>query len=203
MHKLFRQPLYLKLYFMEKLISFIRNKVELPDEQLNSICSKFKHQVIPKNRFVIQKGQIVSHYYFIESGGFIIYAKEHGVQHTRYFAFENEFIADIARIKTHERSQEYIQTLEETSLYLISHEDMEALYVQYPVWQTFGRLVWEESFCNVLKSIHQFQTLTAKERYLELVKRSNLINRVPLKDLSLFLGITPSSLSRIRKEITL
>ena len=79
---------------------------------------------------------------------------------------------------------------------------METLYNRFPLWQKFGRLLWEDAFASVLYGIHNFQTLTAKERYLDLLKRSDLIFRVPLKDLSLFLGITPQSLSRIRKEIS-
>jgi hypothetical protein len=79
---------------------------------------------------------------------------------------------------------------------------MEILYDRFPSWQKFGRLVWEDAFASVLYGIHNFQTLTAKERYLDLLKRSDLVFRVPLKDLSLFLGITPQSLSRIRKEIS-
>ncbi len=79
---------------------------------------------------------------------------------------------------------------------------MENLYERFPKWQKFGRLIWEESFSSVLNGVHSFQSQTAKERYLDLLQRSKAINRVSLKDLSPFLGITPSSLSRIRKEIS-
>lgn len=187
---------------MEKLIKYINGYVTLEKEELDIILSFFKRKILEKDKFIIKKEQIVTDYYFIVSGGVIIYDIEDEIQYTRYFAFENEFIGDIVKIKEKKRSKSYIKALEKTELFSISHTDMEMLYDRFPLWQKFGRLLWEDAFASVLYGIHNFQTLTAKERYLDLLKRSDLIFRVPLKDLSLFLGITPQSLSRIRKEIS-
>ncbi|WP_431167004.1 Crp/Fnr family transcriptional regulator [Tenacibaculum halocynthiae] len=187
---------------MEKLIKYINNYVSMEKEELEIVLSFFKEKKVSKDKFVIKKEQVVTDYYFVASGGLIIYDIIEEVQYTRYFAFENEFIADVAKIKKRERSGSYIRAIEDTELFSISFQDMEALYDKFPLWQKFGRLLWEDAFASVLYGIHNFQTLTAKERYLDLLKRSDLIFRVPLKDLSLFLGITPQSFSRIRKEIS-
>ncbi|WP_299123314.1 hypothetical protein [uncultured Tenacibaculum sp.] len=187
---------------MEKLVKYISKYVTLEKEELEVILSFFKRKTLLKDKFIMKKEQVVTDYYFIASGGLIIYDVEEGVQYTRYFTFENELIADISKIKSKKRSKSYIKAIENTELYSISYNDMEMLYDRFPIWQKFGRLVWEDAFTSVLYGIHNFQTLTAKERYLDLLKRSDLIFRVPLKDLSLFLGITPQSLSRIRKEIS-
>lgn len=187
---------------MDKLIKYINGYVTLNTEELAVILSFFKRRVLEKDKFIIKKEQVVTDYYFIVSGGVIIYDIEDDIQYTRYFAFENEFIGDIVKIKEKKRSNSYIKAIEKTELFSISHTDMEMLYDRFPLWQKFGRLLWEDAFASVLYGIHNFQTLTAKERYLDLLKRSDLIFRVPLKDLSLFLGITPQSLSRIRKEIS-
>ncbi|CAM1348223.1 MULTISPECIES: Crp/Fnr family transcriptional regulator [Tenacibaculum] len=187
---------------MEKLIKYINNYVSMEKEELEIVLSFFKEKKVSKDKFVIKKEQVVTDYYFVASGGLIIYDIIEEIQYTRYFAFENEFIADVAKIKKRERSGSYIRAIEDTELFSISFQDMEALYDKFPLWQKFGRLLWEDAFASVLYGIHNFQTLTAKERYLDLLKRSDLIFRVPLKDLSLFLGITPQSLSRIRKEIS-
>ena len=187
---------------MEKLIAYIQHYVDINKEELATILASFECRVVKKNAFVLKKEQVVTDYYFIASGGLIIYDVKQEIQATRYFAFENEFITDISKIKRKARSDSYLRAIEDTVIYAISFQKMEALYTQFPTWQKFGRLVWEDAFASVLYGIHNFQSLTAKERYLDLLKRSNLINRVPLKDLSLFLGITPQSLSRIRKEIS-
>ncbi|CAM1364270.1 conserved hypothetical protein [Tenacibaculum sediminilitoris] len=188
---------------MEKLIKFINRYVTLEKENLDVILPFFKRNILLKDKFIIKKEQVVTDYYFIASGGLIIYDIKDEIQFTRYFAFENEFIGDISKIRNRGRSDSYIKAIEDTELYSISYKDMETLYDRFPLWQKFGRLIWEDSFASVLYGIHNFQSLTAKERYLDLLKRSDLIFRVPLKDLSLFLGVTPQSLSRIRKEISI
>lgn len=187
---------------MERLIEYINSYVTLEKKELDIILSFFKSKTLLKDKFIMKKEQVVTDYYFIASGGLIIYEIKDEVQYTRYLAFENEFIGDITKIKNRKRSISYIKAIENTTLFSISHSDMEILYDRFPLWQKFGRLVWEDAFASVLYGIHNFQTLTAKERYLDLLKRSDLVFRVPLKDLSLFLGITPQSLSRIRKEIS-
>ncbi|CAM1372638.1 conserved hypothetical protein [Tenacibaculum litopenaei] len=187
---------------MDKLRAFILKYVDIPEQELRDILSFFQEKSLAKDKFIMKKEQVVTEYYFIASGGLIIYELIQEVQYTRYLAFENEFIGDISRLKSHTRSSSYIKALEDTLVYSISHQEMERLYDRYPKWQKFGRLLWEDAFASVLRGVHNFQTLTAKERYLDLLKRSDLIFRVPLKDLAFFLGITPQSLSRIRKEIS-
>ncbi|WP_103864593.1 Crp/Fnr family transcriptional regulator [Aquimarina sp. I32.4] len=186
---------------IDKLSNYIKSYVDIQEEELAIILSCFEKREILKDKFALKRGQVVTDYYFIHSGGFIIYDVDDDIQSTRYFAFENEFITDISKIKSRQRTASYIRAIEDTVVYTITHQKMETLYNRFHIWEKFGRLIWENSFMSVLRAIHDFQSLNAKERYLALLKRSDLIQRVPLKDLSLFLGITPSSLSRIRKEI--
>jgi hypothetical protein len=78
---------------------------------------------------------------------------------------------------------------------------MEQLYGQFPQWQQLGRQVWETAFLKVIDGIINFQTLTAEERYLRTLQQVGLRQRISLKDLSSYLGITSTSLSRLRKYI--
>ncbi len=89
---------------MIKLTEFIKKYINLDEEELNIILASFTHRPVTKDDFVIKKEQVVTDYYFIYSGALIIYAINEGIQHTRYFAFENEFIADISKIKIKGRS---------------------------------------------------------------------------------------------------
>lgn len=186
---------------MDKLVTLINSYVHLDEHVLGEVLSHFNIRKVAKGNYVIKPGQMVTDYYFIAEGGIRIYVNINDIEFTRYFAFEGEFLTDISKIKERQRTETYLQAIEETTLYTISFDDMENLYDTFPQWQKFGRLHWEYSFSDVLQTVHNFQSLSAKERYLDLLKRSDMVRRVPLKDLSSFLGITPSSLSRIRKEI--
>ena len=76
---------------------------------------------------------------------------------------------------------------------------MEELYLQFSVWQEFGRRIWETNFLKLIEGLTSFQTMSAEERYLKAMQESNLIQRVSQKHLASFLGITPTSLSRLEK----
>lgn len=78
---------------------------------------------------------------------------------------------------------------------------MEKLYKEFPAWQEFGRITWEAMAVRMIDQIISFQTLSAEERYLEFMAKSELIQRVPVKQIASYLGITPNALSRIRKNI--
>jgi hypothetical protein len=78
---------------------------------------------------------------------------------------------------------------------------MEQLYKQFPSWQEFGRKIWENNFLKLVEGVIGFQSFTAEERYLSTMQESEFLQRVPLKHLASFLGVTPSSLSRLRKSI--
>ena len=99
-------------------------------------------------------------------------------------------------------SRFYIQALEDTVLLTIKSDKMTQLYKEFPAWQQFGRQIWETNFLNLVEGVMGFQTLTAEERYLTAMEASDLLQRVPLKHLASFLGITPTSLSRLRKTIS-
>lgn len=114
---------------------------------------------------------------------------------------ENEFFTDLSSLKNKNPSKFNFQAIEDTILLTIKADKMEQLYKQFPKWQQFGRQIWETNFMNLVEGIISFQTLTAEERYLALMKDSEFLQRVPLKHLASFLGITQTSLSRLRKKI--
>lgn len=186
---------------MSELSIFIKSQITVSDEDLQAILSTFQERTIAKNRFLIQKGQIVSSYYFIKSGGLRIYFDKHDRQITGWLAFQNEFFTELASLKSGQPTQFNIQAIENSTILMIDKSQMELLYKQYPIWQQFGRQIWEDAFLKVINGILSYQTMTAEERYLTLMKQSDVLQKVPLKQLASYLGITHTSLSRLRKNI--
>ena len=78
---------------------------------------------------------------------------------------------------------------------------MEKLYKQFPAWQEFGRITWEAMAVRMIDQIINFQTLSAEERYLNLITNTKITQSVSVKNIASYLGITPNALSRIRKNI--
>ena len=186
---------------MRELNDFIKSQINISDEELQIVLSNFHERTIDKGRFLIRKGQIVTSYYFIKSGGLRIYFDKDDKQITGWLAFQNDFFTELQSLKSGQPTLFTIQAIETSTLMIIDKSQMEVLYKQFPLWQQFGRQVWENAFLKVIHAILGYQTMTAEERYLAMMKQSDLLQKVPLKQLASYLGITQTSLSRLRKNI--
>ena len=164
------------------------------------ILSHFKERIITKDKYVLRKGHVARDYIFVNQGSLRVYFNQGDQQITGWVALEHEFFCELSSLKSQMPTDINIQALEDSVIYVISHSDMELLYSRFPDWQKFGRLMWERAFMRVLEGIIQYQTMSAEQRYHNALQRTELIQRVPLKHLSSFLGVTPSSLSRLRKK---
>ena len=186
---------------MDILKEYIKTKVNITEDILTEVISHFEIKNLKKNSFLLRSGQFMSYYYFIKSGGVRAYINHNEKEVAAWFSFENNFIVDIASLNSSKPSVYNIQAIEETELLAISRNAMDELFSKYNEWQEFGRKLWENAFLEVTDMMIMHQTLTAEEKYLKLMKKSQIFHRIPLKQLSTFLGITPTSLSRIRNQI--
>ena len=186
---------------MEKFTKFIKNIIVINDIDLKLVLSKCREKSLLKGKFILKKGQIANQYFFIVSGGVRFYYGEYSQQNTSWVVFSNEFFTEISSLHPQIPSRFNIEAIEETELIVIDKSDMDFLYSHIPVWQEFGRKVWEQMSVRMINQIVSFQTLSAEERYLQFMNTPELLQKVPVKYLASFLGITPNALSRIRKNI--
>jgi CRP-like cAMP-binding protein len=187
---------------MDELVDFIRSQIDITDEDLACILSHFEELSVKKDGFVLKRNQFSTKYYFIKSGAVRIWFNKGSKSITAWLIFENDFLSELSSLRSGKPSRFNIQAIADTTLLAIDKNSMETLYAEFPQWQCFGRLVWENAFLKVVDAIISYQTLTAKERYLSAMNQSNLMQKIPLKQLASFLGMTPTSLSRIRKKIS-
>lgn len=185
---------------MDELSRFIRSITTIDDQDLAVILSHFKEITVKKDKYILRKQQLSTNYYFIKSGGVRIWFDKEGKSITAWLIFEDDFFSELSSLKLGKPTKFNIQAIADTTLYAIDKNSMEHLYTQFPQWQRFGRLIWEDAFLKVVDGIVSYQTLTAEERYLSAMRQSDLLQKIPLKQLATYLGITPTSLSRIRKN---
>jgi CRP-like cAMP-binding protein len=186
---------------MHDLSEFIQSKITIETSDLNNILSNFNKVIVDKGQFVLKRGQIASHYYFIKSGALRFYYGDFEEQLTAWVVVKGEFFTEISSLNPQIPTRFNIEAIERTELLCIHKNDMDSLYKQIPAWQEFGRITWESMSIRMIDRIISFQTLSAEERYLEFMQDKELIKRVPVKQIASFLGVTPNALSRIRKNI--
>jgi CRP-like cAMP-binding protein len=174
----------------------------LPGEHLAPFLGKFHEQKIRKGRHLLKPGQDCNYIAFIQKGCFRVYY--YGIndkETTTWFSFSEMVITDLLAFYTTGKAQFYVEALEDSILYKITKQDLENLYNEFPIYREFGRKFAEEAFTILMQRTHSLHTKPAEERYKELLQSPDFMQKIPLKYLASYLGITDTSLSRIRKKI--
>lgn len=187
----------------KELENYIKTKVQIDDVELDEILSHFEYRLLKKDKYLKKKAQFFTDYIYVISGHIRVFIiDEKSKEITVWIASEGVFFNDVIASRTNEVTDFYMQCLDDTEIAIIPNKKMEFLYDKFPKWQKFGRLLWEDMTCGISGKIISLLTNSAEKRYLTLLENTDLVNKIPLKQLSSFLGITPSSLSRIRKSIS-
>ncbi|MGB1003860.1 MAG: Crp/Fnr family transcriptional regulator, partial [Salibacteraceae bacterium] len=159
-------------------------------------------QKFKKNDYFTKEGKWCNKIGFIESGSARSYQYVNDKLITNWFIFNSMPLTSYASFVSKLPTKENIQFLENTTLTVISYSDLQILYNKYHGIERFGRQIAESYFIWQEERTLSLQSLSAKERYEELlVREPHLLQKISLGQIASYLGITQESLSRIRKDI--
>ncbi len=188
----------------QKLFDFIADTVKLQEIDVNSISKKLTTESYAKGDFILKQGQTSKSLKFVLSGIYRVYQLQDGKDITSYFNCEhrNPLVASFASLLTEKPSVEFIECIVPGTLITIPYVDWKELYKTSLELNTFGRLMAEKNYLYAIARIESLQYQSATERYEIFLKLyPNLLNQIPHHYISSYLGITPESLSRIRKAL--
>ncbi len=159
---------------------------------------------IPAGGVYIEEGAISKKLGFIRKGLIRAYRiKDNGDDVTLMLRWENQFIASHDTVILNQPSRFTYQALEDTTLMEMDYGRMENILDNNPKLSSYRNVILLRMLSEALERMESFVLLTPEERYLQLLtEKPNIFNRVPNKHLATLLGITPVSLSRIRKRIS-
>lgn len=167
-------------------------------QALLAICSEVQ---VPKNKDLQPIGHTCRTIYFVKSGIARIYYFKDGIDITESFSLEGTLIVRAESLFTGKPSPKGIQALEDAVFLGISAPALFALYDANPEIERLFRKIFESAYVETVKRIESIQFHSAEERYSSLLEESpSIIQRVPLKYIASYLGITQVSLSRIRGQ---
>ncbi|KQM74925.1 cyclic nucleotide-binding protein [Pedobacter sp. Leaf216] len=181
---------------------YLQEKIEITDEQFESISSVLKVKKFEKNEILQYTGDNFKHGYFVGKGLLRAYSIDaKGKEHILQFAPENWLVSDRNNMNN-EPSIFFIDAIETTEAVLMPNNFMEEAARQVPCLQPMQIRLLNNSIRFMQKRINMLLSATAEERYLDFIKLyPNLTLRVPQWMIASYLGITPESLSRVRKEL--
>lgn len=187
---------------------FIREIIEeiskISDSDWEYFSSRLVKHQFGKKKVFLKYGEIENHISFIEKGVVRLYIpKEFKEKEVTFgFSFKNQFISAYDSFLTRKPSLYELETLSDTIIYSISYTDLQEVYNNTQFGNLIGRLTAERLFLLKSKREQSLLNETAEERYFKLFKeRPELINVIPLKYVSSYIGVTPQALSRIRSRI--
>jgi CRP-like cAMP-binding protein len=186
------------------LRAHILKRVPLTNEEFTLATRFFVPKKIRKKQFLLQAGDICKYIAFVSQGCLRSYSvDDKGEEHIVQFAIEDWWISDLESFLTHRRATCNIDALEDSEVFLIDKASLDKLYNAVPKCERFFRLLFEGGYTAALTRISDSISSSAEDRYLHFLKTyPQLVQRVPQSQIASYLGITPQSLSRIRKELS-
>jgi CRP-like cAMP-binding protein len=188
----------------EKLVKFIQGTLLISAEKANLLAEKFEESDVPKNHFILKEGEVCNTYCFLQEGFMRSFTyDQEGNDITTGFYSKNMFVLDYVSLYKRTPSKENIQALTACKLWCISYDDLQIYYHSVHEFREFGRLLLVNNFSILKQKVFSLLHETAEQRYANLIKSNPAIfQHTSLKNIASYLGITDTSLSRIRKELT-
>jgi CRP-like cAMP-binding protein len=184
-----------------KIDQILNEIYPLPPETCAEICKYIKEVQFEKGHILLKADKVERHLYFIKKGMVRAFAPQGDDDITFWFGEEGETILSMKSYVENKKSYENIELLENCELYELKVEYLRELYKKDIHIANWGRRLAERELLKIEERIISRELLSAKQRYDELLKnKPSLLQRVQLKFIASYLGITPVSLSRIRKE---
>jgi len=162
----------------------------------------FVFRQVPANYFLVHEGDIAHEFYFINKGLIRMYYNKDGADISAFFFTEGLFASSFDSMLTQSPSIQILETLEPTDLLVLSYEKLMGLYEVLPKMNVLTRKLVESRFINAQRILSSFILDSPETRYKKFIANQlGLLQRVPQHMIASFLGVTPVSLSRIRKRI--
>ncbi|WGQ13808.1 Crp/Fnr family transcriptional regulator [Sphingobacterium faecium] len=168
-----------------------------------SIRQHSKLTTFRKKSHLLQFNEVNKSIYFILQGCVrTYYLNDEGEEHTSWLLTEGELAISVYSFYSQQKSFEAIEALEDCVTLELTHTALSHLYQQHLEFNVIGRYLTEQYYIESESKANALRMLSAKERYHELILRKpQILRRVPLGYIASYLGITQSTLSRIRTKI--
>jgi CRP-like cAMP-binding protein len=186
------------------LIKFFHQSNLISLSGAEEISGYFERMVIPKNNFLLTNKIVCNRYYFLEEGfmrPFTFDINQEDV--TTGFFSSKQLVFEVSSFFNRTISTENIQALTDCKGWYINYEQLNHFFHTIPEFRDFGRMVLVKGFASLKTRMLSMINQTAEERYAALLKTNpETFQYATLKSVASYLGVTDTSLSRIRKEFS-
>ncbi len=186
---------------MEKVISNMRALCPVSDETVKTLLAKVELCRYPKKYQLIKENAYCKYAYFMEKGMTRSFWLVDGEEITTSFSSDGGIVFSMDELYYNKPSEEFVETLEDVEAYRILITDLSHLFATNLEFCNWGRIIHQNEYRRLHRCHKERLTLPAKERYGEFRKQFPEVCRLAnLGYIASYLGITPSTLSRLRAK---
>jgi CRP-like cAMP-binding protein len=184
------------------ILSNVAKHIQLTEEEKSFFVSLLRHRKLRKRQFLLQAGDLNPYENFVINGCLRAYTVDpQGEEHIVMFGVEGWWISDLYSFLTNTPATQNIDALEDSEVFSIDRSDLDRLYEQVPKFNRFFLKLLQNAFVahqrRILASISQ----TAEEQYIDFIaKYPSIEQRVPQHQIASYLGLSPETISRIRRN---
>ncbi len=189
----------------ERYFQHFNGTVSLTGDEQEFIKNYLTVKKLRKRQYLLQEGDVCKCVAFVEKGALRLYrVNEDGSEHIVAFALEGFFITDLYSFLTNETSTYNIDAIEDSELVLITRSASDELRKLSSKYQEFIFQETSKAYIQLGRRITSIISLGLEERYKELTTNyPDIIHRIPQHMIASYMGLTPETLSRVRKRISI
>jgi CRP-like cAMP-binding protein len=183
------------------LASFVKLVYPVSDDVINYINQHSFSQRVDRGEYLLKSGETCKHVYLILKGVVRAYIKEGTKEVTTWITAEREMVTSIRGFDLQQPSLENIQAIEDCELVGAHYDALQYLYTNHPEMNIVGRKLLEQYYRDAEERAYICRIPNAGKRYRHFLNtQGHLANRIPLKYIASYLGMTIETLSRIRSK---
>lgn len=185
------------------LTQYLTSNLQVSEAEINSIRQTCNTKFYKKDEFVLRANEYCQYSFFVEQGLLKqYYIDDKGKEHILQFAAEGWIVTDRESVYFNRPAQYFIQAIENTKVSLINDELIKKLEQEIPSFRDFNNRLLHHHISALQSRIVLLLGHSAEDRYLHFIKTyPDILLRVPQTLVASYLGITPESLSRVRKDL--
>ena len=184
----------------ENLRLLLKNFADFEERELDQIVSHFRPRSVKKNSMLLNEGMVNREFFYVHSGSIRTYFIDRkGFEKTRYIILDNQIGTSLTSFISQKPSFECMDALEDTEMLAINKQDFYLLNKDMDHWKRFYQRILERAYSFQNRRIEALVTLTAKQRYEQLITMNPLLTqRVSNRILASYLDMREETLSRLK-----
>lgn len=186
----------------QQLLQFILSVFPMPLQAAESIAGRFTEKTFKRQDLLLRQGRVCQEYYYLEQGYSRAFTHDlEGNDVTTAFYGPGEVVCELFSFFKRIPSKENIQALADCKTWYLEFDELQDVFHGMPQFREFGRTILIHFYANLKSRMLGMLQQTAEERYVQLLQTNpGIFKHAALKQIASYLGITDTSLSRIRKE---